>query len=121
MIQQRRSSEIFQPKDLWQTAFNQLDDKQQQILLRAQPEPKDQKVGSSELIKDIIQVTTRQYEEYQQKSDKTVRKASRKIIDALLSYSDFISAAAGLDSTQHAASAWAVVSLSLRVRIARYQ
>jgi hypothetical protein len=33
-IQPRRSSERFHPKDLWQTAYEQLDEKQQQILLR---------------------------------------------------------------------------------------
>ena len=121
VIQRRRSFEIFQPKDLWQTAFDQLDDKQQQNLLRAQPESKGNKASSRELIDEIVQVTKQQYEEYQQKSDKILRKASRKIIDALLSYKDLISAAAGLVPTQHAASAWAVVSVSLNVCISLHQ
>jgi hypothetical protein len=120
-IQPLQSIETFQPKDLWQTAYDQLDEKQQQILLLTQssPESEDKKAGSRVLIDEIIQLTERKYEAYQQKSDKTLRKASRKIIDALLSYKEIISMVAGLDPTQHAASAWAVVSLGLKVCIAR--
>ncbi|KAJ5716464.1 hypothetical protein N7493_008375 [Penicillium malachiteum] len=113
-IQPRQSFETFHPKDLWQTAYDRLDEKQQQILLRTESSPQSN-AGSKELIDETIQVTKQQYEEYQQKSDKTFRKASRKIIDALLSYSEIISAVAGLDPTQHAASAWAVVSLGLKI------
>jgi hypothetical protein len=120
-IQPLQSIKPFQPKDLWQTAYDQLDETQQQSLLRTQssPESKDKNARSRMLIDEIIQVTERQYEAYQQKSDKTLRKASRKIIDALLSYREIICTVAGLDPTQHAASAWAVVSLGLKVCIAR--
>jgi hypothetical protein len=120
-IQLLQSIETFQPKDLWQAAYDQLDEKQQQILLRTQssPESEEKKAGSRELIDEIIHVTKLQYEAYQQKSDNTLRKTSRKIIDALLSYRDIISTVAGLDPTQHVASAWAVVSLGLKVCIAR--
>ncbi|KAJ6063670.1 hypothetical protein N7499_012350 [Penicillium canescens] len=116
-IQLLQSIETFQPKDLWQAAYDQLDEKQQQILLRTQssPESKEKKAGSRELIDEIIHVTKVQYEAYQQKSDNTLRRTSRKIIDALLSYKEIIGAVAGLDSTQHAASAWAVVSLGLKI------
>jgi hypothetical protein len=117
-----KSIEISQPKDLWQTAYDQLDEKQQQILLRTQSssELKDKKAGSRELVDEIIHVTKLQYEAYQQKSDTTLRKTSRKIIDALLSYKDFINAVAVLDLTHHAASAWAVVLFGLEVCIARH-
>ncbi|KAJ5503990.1 hypothetical protein N7463_006864 [Penicillium fimorum] len=110
-----QSIKTFQPKDLWQTAYDQLDEKQQQILLRTQssPESKDNKTASRELIDEIIHATKLQYEAYQQKSDNTLRKTSRKIIDALLSYKEIISAVARLDPTQHVASAWAVVLLGL--------
>ncbi|KAJ6013047.1 hypothetical protein N7522_003402 [Penicillium canescens] len=116
-IQLLQPIETFQPKDLWQAAYDQLDEKQQQILLRTQssPESKDKKAGSRELIDEIIHVTKVQYEAYQQKSDNTLRRTSRKIIDALLSYKEIIGAVAGLDPTQHAASAWAVVSLGLKI------
>ena len=118
-IQRLRSIETFEPQDLWQTAYGQLDEKQQQILSRTQSSSgsEDKKAGSRELIDEILQVTKQQYEAYQQKSDRTLRKTSRKIIDALLSYKEIISAVAGLDPTQHAASAWAVVSLGLKVCI----
>ncbi|KAJ6024792.1 hypothetical protein N7540_005589 [Penicillium herquei] len=116
-IQPRQSFETFHPKDLWQTAYDRLDETQQQILLRTESSPHsdNKKTGSRQLIDEIIQVTKQQYEGYQQKSDKTFRKASRKIIDSLLSYSEIISAVSGLDPTQHAASAWAVVTLVLKI------
>ncbi|KAJ5718775.1 hypothetical protein N7488_004421 [Penicillium malachiteum] len=116
-IQPRQSFETFHPIDLWQTAYDRLDKKQQQILLRTESslQSKNKTSGLTQLIDEIIQVTKQQYEAYQQKSDKTLRKVSRKIIDALLSYSEIISAVAGLDPTQHAASAWAVLSLSLKI------
>ncbi|KAK5797619.1 hypothetical protein VI817_003910 [Penicillium citrinum] len=116
-IQPLQSLETFQPKDLWQTAYDQLDEKEQPVFLHTQysPDSKDKKAGLRMQIEEIIQVTERKYEAYQQKSDKTLREASRKIIDALLSYREIISTVAGLDPTQHAASAWAIVSLGLKI------
>ncbi|KAJ5902837.1 hypothetical protein N7495_003365 [Penicillium taxi] len=73
------ATETFQPKDLWQTAYDQLDEDLQQILLCTQSstESSDQKAGSRELVDEIIQVTKQKYEEYQRKSDQTLRKTSR--------------------------------------------
>lgn len=86
---------------------------------KALPTQTIKKASSKELLDEIIKVTEQKYEACQQKSDGTFRKSSRKIIDAVLSYKEIIGAAAGLDPTQHAASAWAVVSLVLKVRLAR--
>ncbi|KAJ5908983.1 hypothetical protein N7495_001665 [Penicillium taxi] len=114
-IQPTQSTEIFEPQDLWQAAYDQLDVKQQQILssIQTPSKSKDKNASSRELIDDIVRVTKQQYETYQQKSDDTIRKSSQKIINAVLSFKDIITAVAALDPTQHAASAWTVVSLGL--------
>ncbi|KAJ5275561.1 hypothetical protein N7505_004106 [Penicillium chrysogenum] len=108
--------DTLQPKDLWEDAYNQLDKEQQQILLRTTNSPMsmDKKAGLKELINGIIKTTKVEYEAHRQKSDNTLRNTSRKIINTLLSYEEYISAAVGLDPTKHAASAWEVVSLGLK-------
>lgn len=118
LTQSSETSENLQARDLWQAAYDQLNDEQRQKLssIQSSSDSNDKKASSKELIDEIIQVTEQKYEAYQQKSDGKFRKTSRKIIDAVLSYKEIISAAAGLDPTQHAASAWAVVSLVLTVR-----
>ncbi|KAJ5633164.1 hypothetical protein N7490_009503 [Penicillium lividum] len=116
-IQPTHLIETFEPQDLWQAAYDQLDETQQQILSSTQApfESKDKKASSRELIDEIVSVTKQQYEAYQQKSDKTLRKSSWKIINALLSYKETISAIAGIDPTQHVAGAWAIVLLALEI------
>ena len=113
--------DTLQPKDLWEDAYKQLDKEQQQILLRTTNSPMsmDKKAGLKELINGIIKTTKEEYDLHRQKSDNTLRNTSRKIINTLLSYEEYISAAVGLDPTKHAASAWEVVSLGLKVCIAR--
>jgi hypothetical protein len=62
------------------------------------------------------------YKEYQQAGitikwstgeDVDLRKLSRKILNAALSFKDIVSTVVAFDPTHHAASAWAVVSLGL--------
>ncbi|KAJ5671269.1 hypothetical protein N7507_000396 [Penicillium longicatenatum] len=117
IIEADKSSETLHPRDLWQAAYDQLDDKQRQGLLNIQisSESKDKKANWRDVIHDITQVTEQRYEAYKHESDGTIRRISRRIIDAVLSYEEIISAVAGLDPTQHAASAWAVVSLVLKI------
>ncbi|KAJ5618692.1 hypothetical protein N7528_006803 [Penicillium herquei] len=115
------------PEDLWQAAFERLDEKQRVILPRrfAPTSTSTNDNGDSKtagVINDVIRVTEERYQEYQKggikihKSngeDIDLRSVSQKIINAALSFKDVISAVAAFDPTSHAANAWAVVSLGL--------
>jgi hypothetical protein len=103
--------------DLWKIAYDHLDGEQREILSNLND--KGNHSQTKALLDEVIHVTKEKYEEYQQKADGTLRQTSRKIINATLSFKDIITAVAGIDPTQHAASAWAIVSLGLTVRNAR--
>lgn len=109
-IQTTRSIKSFEPQDLWQTAYDQLDEEKQRILsaVKATANPTEQ-------LDEVINLTTKQYAEFQQNGNGGFRTSSRKIIDAALSFNNIIKAVAAFDPTQHAASAWAIVSLGLTV------
>jgi hypothetical protein len=70
---------------------------------------------TNDLIDEVIWLTEEQYRQNQQKADKKLMASCHKIINAALSFNDIISAVAAFDPTQHAASAWAIVSLGLTV------
>ncbi|GCB21817.1 vegetative incompatibility protein HET-E-1 [Aspergillus awamori] len=109
-----RSTQIFQPQDLWEAAYNQLDERQRHILSTIQiPSDSDKGTDPRGIIGEVIEITKEQYEKYRQTGDGRTRRSSQKIINAALSYKDIISAVAALDPTQHAASAWTIVSLGL--------
>jgi CRISPR/Cas system-associated endonuclease Cas1 len=111
-----RSTQIFQPQDLWKAAYNQLDERQRHILATVQtPSDSNKGTDSRGIIGEVIQITKEQYERYRHTGDGRTRRSSQKIINAALSYKDIISAVAALDPTQHAASAWTIVSLGLTV------
>jgi acetoin utilization deacetylase AcuC-like enzyme len=104
---------------LWKTAYNQLDDREQSILLTVRRPAISNDEGNhshtNDLINEIIRLTEEQYQQYQQKANKKLRASCHKIINAALSFKDIITAVAAFDPTQHAASAWAIVSLGLTV------
>lgn len=118
------------PQDLWQAAYDRLDRKEQQVLstfaISTQPESNKNSCSQTELIiEKVIERTKQQYESYQNRGFKIprstdnyidLRKISRNIIDAALSFKDIVGAVVAYDPTHHAASAWAVVSLGLTVR-----
>ncbi|PYI20500.1 YVTN repeat-like/Quino protein amine dehydrogenase, partial [Aspergillus violaceofuscus CBS 115571] len=110
-----QSTQTLQPRDLWQAAYDQLDKSQQNILSIKEISitPGQGKKHLKDLIDQVITITEEGYEKYYQTADKTFRKTSRKILDAALSFKDIIGAVAALDPTQHAASVWNIVSLSL--------
>ncbi|RAL04144.1 NACHT and WD40 domain protein [Aspergillus ibericus CBS 121593] len=112
-----QSTQTLQPRDLWQAAYNQLDNCQQNILSIKEISitPGDEKKHFKDLIDQVVTTTKEGYEKYHQTADQTFRKTSRKILDAALSFKDIIGAVAALDPTQHAASVWNIVSLSLTV------
>jgi hypothetical protein len=113
--------QTFAPLDLWKTAYDQLNDDEQRILSDRSSTNLD--VGShshiNALISEVIQITEEQYEKHQQKANGNLRASCQKIINAALSFKDIVSAVAAFDPTQHAASAWAIVSLGLTVCNAR--
>jgi hypothetical protein len=124
-VQLAQSIQTFIPLDLWGTAYDQLDDEEQRILstVRSPTNLGDEGNHSQTdvLVGEVIRLTEEQYEEYQQKASGKLRVSCRKIINAALSFKDVISAVAAFDPTQHAASAWAIVSLGLTVCNPRQQ
>ncbi|KAF7171101.1 hypothetical protein CNMCM6106_005561 [Aspergillus hiratsukae] len=104
--------------NLWQTAYEQLDKKERNILsakqLPADLKDKGNHFQPDILIGEVIRLTEEQYQKYQQKEGK-LRESSQKIINAALSFKDIIGAVAAADPTQHAASAWTIVSLGLTI------
>ncbi|GMG33131.1 unnamed protein product [Aspergillus oryzae var. brunneus] len=123
---------INQAQDLWQSAFDQLDRKEQQILSTLKYVPIQEGNGGEQngnspteaIIEKVIQGTKQQYEGYQNGGikirrstgeDIDLRKLSRNIIDAALSFKDIVSAVVAFDPSCYAASAWTVVSLGLTV------
>ncbi|THC91982.1 hypothetical protein EYZ11_008538 [Aspergillus tanneri] len=117
------------PQDLWQAAYDQLEEKEQAILSKIQvpnpPNKDDTNYSQTKVVIDkVIQMTKEQYEEYQRGGlkirqstgeDINIRKISQQIISAALSFKDIVSAVAAFDPTNHAASTWAVVLLGLTV------
>ncbi|RAH86618.1 NACHT and WD40 domain protein [Aspergillus japonicus CBS 114.51] len=93
-------------QSLWQTAYSQLDDKDQQILSGY--------IHRTEIVLDeIVRITEAQYQEYREGAAYKFREYSAKIINATLSVKDIIDTVVAFDPTQHAASAWAIVSFGL--------
>ncbi|KAF4232367.1 hypothetical protein CNMCM6805_010013 [Aspergillus fumigatiaffinis] len=113
--------------DLWKSAYDQLNPEERDILSQVQVTTR--RVNNDEsrsqtvvIIDDVIQITEEQYKEYQQKGMKVrrsegkdidLRKLSRKILNAALSFKDVVNTVVSFDPTHHAASAWAVISLCL--------
>ncbi|OJJ98902.1 hypothetical protein ASPACDRAFT_121692 [Aspergillus aculeatus ATCC 16872] len=110
-----QSTQTSRPRDLWQAAYDQLDKSQRHVLSinkkLIKPGTENNILGNS--IDQVIQITKEEYEKYHQTADGNFHKASRKIINAALSFKDIIGAVAALDPTQHAASVWNIVSLGL--------
>ncbi|KAJ5772399.1 NACHT and WD40 domain protein [Penicillium odoratum] len=113
--QPAQSTQTSQPRDLWQAAYEQLDETQQHILSTEQvsSESDDRGDNPRDLIDEVIQTTKEEYEKYHQTSHGKFKQTSHKIVNAALSFNDIVGSTAALDPTQHAASAWAIVSLGL--------
>ncbi|KAL6228710.1 hypothetical protein BDW75DRAFT_226427 [Aspergillus navahoensis] len=116
-VQSNQSTYPATPKDLWQSAFDKLGDKERTILLNIQVSPtsndNDNRSQALASVGEVIRLTEEQYE--QSKVDRRIRESSQRIINAALSFKDIISAVAASDPTHHAASAWAIVSLGLTI------
>ncbi|KAJ6020943.1 hypothetical protein N7540_006447 [Penicillium herquei] len=113
--------------DLWECAFEQLDEKERdELRLHSESSSNEQVKNDTQLqtiVEEVIKTTQNTYEEYQKKGGIKIkkpaggyvdlRKVAGKVINAALSVQDFISKGVACDPTGHAASAWAVVSLGL--------
>lgn len=114
------------PQDLWQAAYDQLDENEQRILSANQSTAhlNVRRSKTLDMVDTVIRVSEEQYKEYQIGGLKiklgpgekhiNLRDVSQKILTAALSFKDVFSAIA-LDPTGHASSAWAVISLGLTV------
>ncbi|KAB8237945.1 uncharacterized protein BDW43DRAFT_321130 [Aspergillus alliaceus] len=89
---QPASKQAFTPLDLWKVAYDHVNDGEQRILST---------VRSPTHLDD------------ERNHSQTNALIGEKLINAALSFKDIISAVATFDPTQHAASAWIIVSLGL--------
>ncbi|KAL3438799.1 hypothetical protein BDV09DRAFT_78884 [Aspergillus tetrazonus] len=107
------------PEDLWSAAYRQLGDEEQRVLSEIQvstaSNDKENPHQMALLINKVIHLTEKQYEDFQQRANGRLRESCQNIINAALSFKDIIGAVAASDPTNHAASAWAVVSLGLTI------
>ncbi|OJJ71136.1 hypothetical protein ASPBRDRAFT_30878 [Aspergillus brasiliensis CBS 101740] len=109
-----------QRRNLWQEAYNALDEKQRQNMnpVEVHEQSSDNHdVDSNPVCKrldEVIQTVKAQYEiRMSKRGDSQLRDAASKILAATLSYKEIISAIVVFDPTGHASSAWTVVSLGL--------
>ncbi|KAJ5611660.1 hypothetical protein N7528_008765 [Penicillium herquei] len=114
------------PSDLWQCAFEQLEQKERDELKLHSKSSSDEQIRDdthpNNMVEQVIETTKDIYEDYQKTGglriktstgDVDLRKVAGKIINAALSAQDLISKGVGCDPTGHAAIAWAVISLGL--------
>ena len=117
-------------RDLWQCAYEKLGQEDPNALFILDNNKKNMHSLQKETkVEEVIQVTENRYKKCQQGSwkfqrstgkDIVPREIARKIFNAAFCFKDVIGAGVGLDPTQHAASAWAVVSLALNVSHAHW-
>lgn len=110
--------------DLWQRAFDNLTQEQQQ-LIKSIPMPLYDKLEYDDVninpdtasrlkaLSGVVEAVKIQYEIDQKKS--RIKAPAQKIVKAVISFQEFIKAAVAFDPTGHATSVWAVVSLGLNV------
>ncbi|KAJ5147969.1 hypothetical protein N7526_001321 [Penicillium atrosanguineum] len=124
---QSQSEDICRPQDLWQSAFDQLDQKDQDTLrsrhLLASANQEESHSLTTDIIDQVIETTKEKYENYQKKGWIKIKRSTGEYIDlrklcgglinAALSFKEIISNGLACDATGYAASAWAVVSLGL--------
>ncbi|KAL2850538.1 hypothetical protein BJX68DRAFT_255215 [Aspergillus pseudodeflectus] len=105
-----------EPRDLWVEAYQQLSPREQDILLQDESTSPAYKRGDVQNQAQIIRVLERVIELTEERSDGreiSVRDASVRILSAVLSYRDTVSAATAFDPTGLAIKVWRVVSQGL--------
>ncbi|KAI2863432.1 hypothetical protein CBS63078_2983 [Aspergillus niger] len=105
------------PKDLWQEAFDKLDQPARDKLCSIRNADGGLHARPEELLQSIVQTTQRQYDEDEKRNGESktrqLRVYAHKTLSAALSFQSVISAAAACDPTGHATTAWTFVSLAL--------
>ncbi|EHA26671.1 hypothetical protein ASPNIDRAFT_205842 [Aspergillus niger ATCC 1015] len=105
------------PKDLWQEAFDKLDQPARDKLCSIRNADGGLHARTEELLQSIVQTTQRQYDEDEKRNGESktrqLRVYAHKTLSAALSFQSVISAAAACDPTGHATTAWTFVSLAL--------
>ncbi|KAJ5710015.1 WD40 repeat-like protein [Penicillium malachiteum] len=106
---QSQPSDPSSQQDLWQCAFEQLEQKDQEELRSHFESSSDEQVKDDfqpkSMVEQVIEATKDAYEEHQ--------KTGGKIVNTALSVQVLINRGVACDPTGHAASAWAVVSFGL--------
>ncbi|PGG95247.1 hypothetical protein AJ79_10165 [Helicocarpus griseus UAMH5409] len=106
--QPNQSPQSSTPKDLWSAAYDLLGDEERNILSTVQisttTSDLENPPQTALFISEIIQLTEKQYENFQQRGDGRLRESSQKVINAALSFKDIIDAVAASDPTHHAAN-----------------
>lgn len=110
-------------RNLWQEAYDALDEKQRQYINpakeREQSSDNDENADTSPVCKTldgVVQTVKAQYEiRMSKRRDSQLRDAANKVLTASLSCKEIISAIVAFDPTSHASSVWTVVSLGLTV------
>jgi hypothetical protein len=116
-------------RDLWGTAYAQLNPKEQEILLKDDQHHQGKRSkradGRNEaeiiqLLERVIETTEQQYRTSREKGTDgrkiSVRETSVRILNAVLSYREVVGAATALDPTGLATKVWKLVSQGLLVR-----
>ena len=106
-------------RNLWQEAFAALDGVQQDLLSSIENHQ------GPKLVQSIADETTERYRESQKagwkmsrangKSEINLRAAAEKTLSSVLRFKDLVDAGVAFDPTGHAASAWTIISLGLRI------
>ena len=109
-------------RNLWQEAFAALDGAQQDLLSSIE---NDQ---GSNLVQSVVSMadeTAKRYHKSQEagwkmswadgKSEINLRAAAQKTLSSVLRFKELVGAGVALDPTGHAASAWTIISLGLRI------
>lgn len=102
-------------KDFWETAYQSLNqDEQSKLdLIRKQS---DERESISVVLDGTVETVKTQYELRKMKNDGSkVRSWTKSILGATLAAQDVISGLVSVDPSGHASTAWAVVSLGLKV------
>ncbi|KAI9934827.1 hypothetical protein MW887_000444 [Aspergillus wentii] len=120
----RVDPEEYNPPNLWQAAFDLLEEKQKQILMTGRAgtgqQQNDDTAGSEILVQlaldTVIETVKKQYDIRKQKKEKSrLHDYPRKILGAALGLQGIISEVVKAVPTGLASSAWTVISLGLNI------
>ncbi|KAJ5712977.1 uncharacterized protein N7483_010158 [Penicillium malachiteum] len=108
---------IHDENDLWETAYRSLKHEERSILDAIRNENASA-MAISAVLEDIITTIETQFEIREKRNDTSkIRKAAKHILDIACSTQSSVASIAAADPISHAATAWAIVSLGLKVNM----